>query len=195
MSLEKNFDTTKLVGLIKSDLYRYEGRVSKISFIRAYFRRPGFKFSFWMRICGTAYKYKWARHSILPLLDIIFDHYRYKFGFDIPYTLQIGPGLLIYHFGGIVFNPASCGKNATISQNTTVGMRIYNGKKIYPIIKDNVYLAPGAKIIGDVVVENNTAIGTNAVLTHSTHINEVVVGIPAKVISTKGSAEYINYPI
>lgn len=59
---------------------------------------------------------------------MIYRHYKYKYGYDIPYAIEIGPGLQIFHIGGIVFSPAKCGKNITLSQNTTVGMTIHNGK-------------------------------------------------------------------
>ena len=118
----------------------------------------------------------------------------YKIMNDIPYDRDIGPGLLIFHIGGVVFSPKSCGKNVTISQNTTVGMTVHEGIKEFPILGDNVYLAPGSAVIGGVKVGNNVAIGTNAVLTKSAPDNSVIVGIPGKVISYNGAQEYINNP-
>ncbi len=61
-----------------------------------------------------------------------------------------------------------------------------------PVIGDNVYIGSGAKIIGSVNVGNNVAIGANAVLTKDVPDNAVVVGVPAKVISYKGSMGYID---
>lgn len=101
---------------------------------------------------------------------------------------------MIFHIGGVVFSPKSCGKNVTISQNTTVGMTVHEGIKEFPILGDNVYLAPGSAVIGGVKVGNNVAIGTNAVLTKSAPDNSVIVGIPGKVISYNGAQEYINNP-
>ena len=181
--------------LIRNDLYRYEGDCKLKSFLRAYLCRPGFKFTVWLRICSVISRRKWAKNTIMPFLDLIYNHYRYKYGFDIPYNIEIGPGLLLYHFGGVVFNPSKCGKNATISQCTTVGMKIYGKEKKYPVLGDNVYMAPGSKAIGDIFVNNGTAIGTNAVLLSSTCENAVVVGIPGKTISNKGSKLYVNNPI
>lgn len=181
--------------LISGDLYRYSGKIGLVSFVKTYFFSSGFRFSVWLRICYILRQYKLVKYSIFPLCKYFYDHYKYKYGYDIPYSIEIGPGLLLYHFGGVVFDPQRCGKNATISHCTTVGMTIKNGKKCYPILGDNIYMAPGSKIIGDVKVANNTAIGSNAVLTKSTVENDVVVGIPGRIISQKGSFEYINYPI
>jgi serine O-acetyltransferase len=57
-----------------------------------------------------------------------------------------------------------------------------------PIIGDNVYIAPGVKIFGDVKIADNCCIGANAVVNKT--INEegvTVAGIPAEKISNKNS--------
>ncbi|MBR6111881.1 MAG: hypothetical protein IKQ08_08045 [Paludibacteraceae bacterium] len=181
--------------LLLSDLFRYTGKIGIGTFIKTYFSSSGFKFTVWLRVCYVLRQHKLFKYTFFPFCKLLYDHYKFKYGYDIPYSIEIGPGLLLFHFGGIVFNPKSCGKNATISHCTTVGMTIHNGKKCYPLLGDNIYIAPGAKIIGDIKVANNTAIGSNAVLTKSTEINDVVVGIPGKSISSKGSFEYVNFPV
>ena len=74
-------------------------------------------------------------------------------------------------------------------------MTIKNGVKKFPIIGDGVYLAPGSKVIGGIVVGNNVAVGSNCVLNKSVENDAIVVGIPGKVISKKGAREYVNFPI
>jgi len=61
-----------------------------------------------------------------------------------------------------------------------------------PEIGDNVYIGPGAKIIGNIKIGNNAAIGANCVVTKDVPENGVVVGVPGRVISFEGSAGYIN---
>ena len=102
---------------------------------------------------------------------------------------------MIFHINGIVLSAQSVGKNLTISQNVTVGMTCHNGKKDFPIIGDNVYLAPGSAVIGKITIGDNVAIGTNCVATKDIEDNSVVVGIPGRIISHNGSYEYINNPI
>jgi len=65
-------------------------------------------------------------------------------------------------------------------------------KKGTPIIGDNVYIGPGAKIIGNVNIGNDVAIGANAVVTKDLPPFAVAVGVPARVISLKGSEGYVN---
>ena len=59
------------------------------------------------------------------------------------------------------------------------------------IIGKGFYIGPGAKIVGKVHIGNNVAIGANAVVTKDRPDNSVVVGIPARIILTKGAVGYI----
>lgn len=180
---------------IQADLFRYAGETSVKKFIKHYFLSEGFKFSVWLRICHFLRKKKLTKYTCFPFAVLIYKHYKYKFGYDIPYAIEIGPGLLLFHINGIVFSAQKAGKNLTLSQCTTVGMTIRNGNKEYPVIGDNVYLAPGAKVIGGITVGDNVALGTNCVLNRSVENNSVVVGIPGKVISYKGAEWYVNNPV
>lgn len=67
------------------------------------------------------------------------------------------------------------------------------GKNIgCPILGDNIYIGPGAKIVGSVKIGNNVAIGANCVVTKDIQDNAVVIGIPGKVISHEGSKDYVS---
>ncbi|MCU7765328.1 serine O-acetyltransferase [Priestia megaterium] len=180
---------------IKSDLYRYAGEISLKKFFKHYYISEGFRFSIWLRTCYFLRKKKITKYTLFPFAVLMYRHYKYKFGYDVPYAVEIGPGLLLFHINGIVFSPKMAGKNVTLSQCTTVGMTIKNGKKEYPVIGDNVYLAPGSKVIGGITVGNNVAVGTNSVLNKSVEDNAVVVGIPGNVVSYKGAGLYVNNPI
>lgn len=68
-------------------------------------------------------------------------------------------------------------------------------KKGYPSIESAVYIGPGAKIIGNIKIGRNVAIGANAVVLNDVPDNAVMVGIPAKVVSMKGSKGYILNPV
>ena len=77
------------------------------------------------------------------------DHYKYKFGIGIPFITEIGPGFYVGHFGGIFVYPDSkIGRNCNLSQGVTIGNANRGKNKGYPTIGDNVYIGPGAKIIG-----------------------------------------------
>ena len=87
---------------------------------------------------------------------------------------------------------STIGKNCNISHGVTLGQANRGINKGYPILGDNIYIGPGAKIIGAVKVGNNVAIGANCVVTKDVPDSSVVVGIPGKVISQQGSRSYID---
>ena len=99
----------------------------------------------------------------------------YKLGFTI-YANNFGPGLFIGHYGTIVVN-----RNARIGANCTINVDVNIGCG-NAVIGDNVYIAPGVKIIKTVHIGNNTMLGANAVISHDVPDNVVVAGIPAKII-------------
>lgn len=181
---------------IKKDLYRYTGRSDSRAFLKQYFKQgEGFRFSVWLRICYFSKRHKIARFTVFPIAYVFFRHYKFKYGYDFSYDTPIGPGLLIFHINGIVFRPEKAGKNITVSQCTTVGMTIHGGKKKYPVLGDNIYIAPGSKIIGGITIGDDVSIGANAVATKDVEDHAVVVGIPGKIISYNGATEYINNPV
>ena len=177
---------------VKSDVFRYCGKFDIGSLISCYVKTPGFKYIFLMR---TAKFLRTRKYLFLPvyILDrLLLNHYMFKYGISIPYNTEIGPGLYIGHFGGIVINSETkIGKNCNINHDVTIGAA-YGGKSPgVPVIGDNVYFGPGCKVVGGITIGNNVAIGANCVLTKSVPDNSVVAGIPGVVLSDKGSSGYV----
>lgn len=184
---------TSLKDIIYSDLFRYVGRKSFRDLFISYYKIPGFKYMFWFRIANYFHK----RNKFIKIVSaLILRKLSFKFGIQIPYRTKIGKGFYIGHFSCIVVSPETIiGKNVNISQGVTIG-RISQGKrKGTPVIGDNVYLGPGSKIIGGIIIGCNVSVGANAVVTKDVPDNSVVVGVPAKIISNNGSNEYINNKI
>jgi serine O-acetyltransferase len=153
----------------------------------------------------TEYRFSyWVRHQVrLPVLRQLLQgigliwHKLIEIttGIDLPNRAKIGKGLYIPHFGEIVVNAESVlGDYCTISQGVTIGAAGRGEKLGVPIIGDRVYIAPGAKIFGRIVVSDDVAIGANAVVTKSLPERAVAVGVPAQVISQAGAIEFIGYP-
>lgn len=108
-----------LYHLWKSDLYRYEGKTGIKIFLKHFFLSPGYKYSFFMRLCNklasTKYMYPAWILSILFLM-----HYETKYGISIPFKTNIGKGFYIGHFGTIIVSSKSTiGNNCNISQGVT----------------------------------------------------------------------------
>lgn len=172
--------------LIKSDLYRYSGNTGFKSFLKMYIKAPGFRLSCWYRLAhGNGFMTK--------LANIVYTHYRYKFGIDLSRDAEVGPGLYIGHFSGIVVTPgAVIGRNCNLSQNVTIGVPAVKDKNLYPVIGNNVYIGAGAVILGAIKIGDNSAIGANSVVTKDVPANARVVGAPARIINMKGTADMLN---
>ena len=130
------------------------------------------------RILYVIYKTRFHRMSV-------------KLGFSIPLNV-FGKGLSIAHYGPIVVNSnAKIGDYCRIQECVTIGST--GGNDRAPQIGDFVFIACGARLIGDIRIGNNVAIGANAVVTKSCEKNHVTLaGIPAKVISNHGSDAFIS---
>jgi len=174
----------KFISLIKEDLFRYKGKEDFLNFLITYFKVPGFNYLVWLRL-AQVYKFK--------LFKFILRRKMIKFGIEIYPDTNIGKGFYIGHFGGIVINSnAVIGNYCNISHCVTIGQLNRGRKKGVPIIGNNVYIGPGAKILGKIKIGNNVVIGANSVVINDVPDNAVVGGIPAKIISYKGSKHYIN---
>lgn len=104
-------------------------------------------------------------------------------GFDIPVNVFEG-GLRINHHGLIVVNGnAKVGKYCDIHQGVNIGMQ-GSSNDDSSIIRDNVWIGPGAKLFGKIVIGNNCQIGANAVVNKSFGENGIsIAGVSAKKIS------------
>ncbi len=131
---------------------------------------------------------------MLPWL--VLTRLKFKYGYDIPAETKISEGFYIGHFGGIVISSkAVIKKNFNISQGVTIGYNPRGKNSGYPIIGENVYVGPGAKIFGNIVIGDNVAIGANSVVNSNVPSNCTFGGIPARKISDLGSDEIIKNKI
>jgi serine O-acetyltransferase len=87
-------------------------------------------------------------------------------GVFVDFTTDIGPGLYLPHPVGIVINRrCRIGANCNIAQHVTLGLKSREPREGFPTLGDRVYVGPEA----------------------------VVAGVPATVISMRGSVGYINH--
>jgi serine O-acetyltransferase len=129
------------------------------------------------RIGNWLYKHK------IPIIPNLFWALTFLiFNSHVPYSAQIGKNTK-FAYGGIgcvVHNRAIIGENCTIGSNVTIGGK--SQRYEVPIIKDNVYIATGAKILGNVVIGSGSIIGANAVVVKDVPERCIVAGVPAIVI-------------
>jgi serine O-acetyltransferase len=113
-------------------------------------------------------------------------------GISLPYSSQIGSGFYIGHYGNIIINPSAIiGSNCNISQGVTIGISGRGENRGVPVIGNNVYIGANAVIVGNIIVGDNCVIAANSLVVNSVEANKTVVGVPAIVVSSNTSKEYI----
>lgn len=113
-------------------------------------------------------------------------------GFEIPLN-TFGPGLSIAHRGTIIVHPAArVGANCRLHVDVVIGTRPGPPPEPAPVIGDNCYIGPGAKIFGDVVLGSNLVVGANSVVNRSFPEGHMTIaGSPARKVSDTSSDQYI----
>ena len=163
--------------------------------------RPGlfmgdliWKFERSLRYCEY---YKNSKTSIVGKMFYYFWRYRkyrleVKCGFTIPLNVA-GKGLALVHRGTIIINShAKIGENCWIHAGGNIGVSAGTDNAA-PVIGNNVYIGPGAKIFGKIYIADGVAVGANAVVCKDVAQEDVtVVGVPARISSHKGSKGFIN---
>jgi serine O-acetyltransferase len=130
--------------------------------------------------------------SFRKVLSYRFHRQSVQCGFEIPPN-TFGPGLSIAHRGTIVVHPdARIGRNCRIHVDVVIGTRPGPPPEPVPMIGDNCYIGPGAKIYGAVVLGDNLAVGANSVVDRSFPEGRMTIaGAPARKVSDKPSDEYL----
>ncbi|MGL5459124.1 MAG: serine O-acetyltransferase [Cetobacterium sp.] len=154
---------------------------------------PGFITIFLYRIANFLYElspvWLYFFSKILMLIP------RILFGIEIEIGAKIGGGLAIAHGVGIVIgSKVIIEENVDIYQGVTLGgnnkIRELKEKSMeQPLIKDNVRLAPGCKILGPVIIEKNCIIGANCVVTKDIPINSLVISGGKIIIKDREGGE------
>lgn len=140
------------------------------------------------KLCRGGY-FLWS-HKI-PILPKLFQAVIFLIHSSaISYRVKIGKGTFFNHkgFGVLINDNVVIGEDCKIGNNVSiVGQGPY---KQVPILKNKIYVGPGAVIQGPVVIENNVIIAPNAVVTKSVPENAIVAGIPAKIIGWSNQLDY-----
>jgi serine O-acetyltransferase len=164
---------------------------------KGFFFDPLVRFTFLLRF--NEYLLNSKKPIILRFFWLIwFKRLSIKLGFSIPFNV-FDKGVAFVHYGLLIINPRSkIGKNCRIHAGVNIGgaggfLKKFDSEKIYaPILGDNCYIGPGAKLFGGITIGDNCVIGANSVVNKS--FNETgctIAGVPAKIISDKGSKRFV----
>lgn len=122
------------------------------------------------------------------LYRMMFRKIRNGYGIELPYSATVGRRVIIEHQNGIVIHGnAVIGDDCIIRQGVTLGNRYVDRPLEAPWLGNGVNVGAGAKILGDVVIQDGACIGANAVVLTDVGAGETAVGVPAKVLKAKAS--------
>ena len=111
---------------------------------------------------------------------------RNTYGIELPYTVKLGRRVIIEHQGAIIIHGnCSIGDDCIIRQGVTLGNRYLERPFDAPKLGTRVNIGAGAKILGDVIIGDRAKIGANAVVLNNVPTKATVLGIPAKIITSK----------
>lgn len=129
------------------------------------------------RLANFLYRYK---VPFFPKLIKLFIFVIYNC--SIPYECKIGRNSFLGYggIGVVIHKNAVIGDNVNIGSNVTIGGR--SNQTAVPVIGNDVYIATGAKILGDICIGDRVVIGANAVVISDVPSDCVVAGVPAKII-------------
>jgi len=113
-------------------------------------------------------------------------------GIDIHPGATIAPFCSIDHGTGLIIGETTViGEHVNLFHNVTLGAKsvtpAFRGKKRHPTIGKNVIIYPGATILGDIAVGDNSVIGGNVFLLESCPANSKIYAKPPEmIVRTKG---------
>lgn len=121
-------------------------------------------------------------HHVPVLPNVIHTLMLLLFHCHVPYQLEAGEGFELGYWGmGVVIHPqARIGRNVFVAQGVTIGGR-GEGRGL-PEIGNDVFVAAGAKVLGEIVIGDGSVIGANAVVIRSIPPRCSVGGVPARIL-------------
>ena len=129
-----------------------------------------------------------SRHLYDRLYWLLFRMAETLLGISFTKNVEIGPGLRIWHFGGIfIHEKVKIGADCTLRQGVTLGNRHEGGP--VPVIEDNVEFGAYAQVLGGVRVGRGAKIGAMSVVLSDVPEGATAVGVPARVLKVQPAAQ------
>lgn len=106
---------------------------------------------------------------------------------DIHPGATIGQRFFIDHGAGVVIGEtAIIGDDVTLYHGVTLGGTTWNKEKRHPTLGNKVLIGAGAKVLGNITIGDSARVGANSVVVKDVPACCTVIGIPGRVIQSKG---------
>jgi serine O-acetyltransferase len=158
---------------IRADLRAYDGRWSA----QGYWAMLVYRFGRWRYTVRPVP----LRKLLSAIYHVLFKLVQVVTGIELPCETEVGRGLVIDHFGGIIVSGhARIGDRCRIRQGVSIGLRHVGDAKA-PVIGNDVDIGAGAKLMGPITIGDGVLIGANAVVIGDVPAHSIAIGVPAVV--------------
>jgi serine O-acetyltransferase len=112
---------------------------------------------------------------------------RFLTGIEIHPGAKIGKRFFIDHgMGTVIGETCEIGDDVTLFQGVTLGGTGKEKGKRHPTLRNQVVVAAGAKVLGNIEIGENSKVGANAVVVTNVPAHSTVVGVPGRVVTLRG---------
>jgi serine O-acetyltransferase len=148
------------------------GRVARWRFFLA---EPQYRTLFWWRLAA-------AGVAASGLCRRFYLRSSRRSGLEIN-TASLGGGAIIPHWGRILLNAESIGRDLYVLHNVTLGHDYTSGR---PVLGDDVFLGTGATVLGAVTIGDHVLVAAGSVIVADVPSCSLVAGNPARVVREIG---------
>jgi len=116
-------------------------------------------------------------------------------GIEIHPGAEIGRRFFVDHGMGVVIGETTIiGDDVTLFQGVTLGGTGKESGKRHPTLHNGVVIGAGARVLGNIVIGENSRIGAGSVVLRDVPDNSTVVGVPGHIVLRRGKRVVITDP-
>ncbi|HKD86528.1 MAG TPA: serine O-acetyltransferase [Terriglobales bacterium] len=116
-------------------------------------------------------------------------------GIEIHPGAEIGRRFFVDHGMGVVIGETTIiGDDVTLFQGVTLGGTGKETGKRHPTLRNGVVVGSGARVLGNIVIGENSRVGAGSVVLRDIPDNSTVVGVPGHIVLRQGKRVVITDP-